>query len=162
MQRAGKSFASRLLVSSLIALFLGTTSFVGAEGGVQYIPIWEEKDIEGKTWGCYTLPEIKELMKLDYDMQFQTSALQLYRTSNDSLFTSVDLTAQAHELCLNVVDRLDERLRAKQEVLEETTKSLSASEDRDILTVLPWIIAGSVLVTAIAFGTGAYLGHKHW
>ena len=162
MQKAGKSFANKLLASSLVALLLGTTSFAGAEGGVKYIPIWEEKNIEDTTWGCYTLPEIKELMKLDYDMQFQTSALKLYRASNDALFTSVDLTAQAHELCLNVVNRLDQRLFEKQEVLEETTKSLSASEDRDILTILPWIIAGSVLITAAAFGTGIYLGHKYW
>ena len=157
MPKIGKSWKSKLAVSSFLVVFL-YSALVPAE--LKLFPMWERMRCPDKEYACYTFEQTKSILKLDLNLQLKLEELDKCLETKLDLELSIQKLQAASDKDAETIAILNTRLAEKQDVLTETTEKLVKAESRSIWNYLPWVIGGALLATAVAFGGGWYVGSR--
>lgn len=159
MLTAGKSWKTRLAVSSFLLIFL-TAAVAPAE--LKIFPVWERLQCgsPAQEYACYDFEQAKGILKLDLDLQLKFQEFDALKLKHADLNTAYEKLDKANTLLGQAIERLEQRNQEKQAVLEKTTVELKKAEQRSVWNYLPWIITGCVVFSAAAFGVGFYIGTR--
>jgi hypothetical protein len=157
MPRIGKSWRSRLAVSSFLVVFL-YSALSPAE--LKLFPMWEQKQCPTDTFACYTFEQSKDIIKIDLDLQLKLKELDFCNQTKVDLDAAIRKMQAASAKDAEIIADLNVRLEEKQSVLSETTVKLVKAESRSIWNYLPWIIGGTLVLIAGAFAGGWYVGSR--
>lgn len=158
------------IIITLIVLILGLLligRFARADetnsppGGLKFFPVWERQFCgcpAGVEKACYTFEQAKTILKTDLDLQAKLAELDVLRQNLRDAKEGLDKLQVAHTRLLTAVSTVDERLTAKQQVLEEAAYELEKAKNRDILGGgLPWVVGIAVTFGVVGFVGGVLL-----
>lgn len=126
-----------------------------AQAEMKIFPLWEEKTCDGQTWGCYSFDQMKDILKLDLNLQLKLKSCELWEQKYNSLDEAYLKLRKAFDLSQDVRLRLETRLDEKSAVILDLSKQVHKYADRDIWgSALPWV----VVVVVLAFAGGVVAG----
>ena len=129
-----------------------------AQAEMKLFPLWEEKQCDGETWGCYSFGQMQDIMKLDLDLQLKLSKCDLWEEKYTKLDTAYLNLRKAYDLSQGVRIRLETRLDEKTVLIRDLSEQVHKYAGRDIWgSALPWVITGLVLVFAGGVVLGVYV-----
>ena len=141
------------LKAAVTLLVFFWTTFAQAE--MKIFPLWEEKQCDGQTWGCYSFDQMKDILKLDLNLQLKLKSCELWEQKYGSLDEAYLKLRRAFDLTQDVRIRLETRLDEKNVVIQDLSKQVHKYADRDIWgSALPWV----VVVVVLAFAGGVVAG----
>ena len=153
MLRTGKSWKSKLAVSSLIVAFLYAPL---AQAELKHFPMWERMSCPVEQFACYTFDQAKQVLALDLDMQLNIEKLALTEQKVVDLQLAIVGLKKATILDKQVITRLDKRAKEKTKKLVYMTDRYITANKRDVFGgALPWVAVTVIL----AFGGGALFAH---
>ncbi len=158
MPRTGKNLKTKLAASAFLTVFFIST-IVPAE--MKLFPMWERMQCGETEFACYNFDTAQKILKLDIDMQSKLGRLETC-TKNiiDLTLANIKLN-NANTLLHGNIDRLNVRLKEKDEVLTTNTNQMVLANSRDVFGgALPWVIGALLLVAAAAFTGGYYTGSR--
>jgi hypothetical protein len=129
---------------------------------LQAIPfMWAKTTCTSGIMGCYSLEQLKLLKQYDIDLTLKLNECSACRQTLMDM-QSIQKT-QTDLLRLSAEREQEWKLLAGRRTADYTNvlDDLAVCEDRPtLLTHLPWIIAGAVVLVAGAFVAGMYTGKK--
>lgn len=162
MPRLGKSWRSRLSVTSFVLVFL-YTAVLPAEG-MKILPEWTRmkgcvitQEDTPDLFACYDFESAKKLKTLDLDLHLKYQQFSLGEAVKLELRASVGSLKAALAKERASASLLKKRLDSKQTNLRGMADMYIAADKRDILGgALPWAIAGAVLFFVGGLVTGFF------
>ena len=144
------------LKAAIALLVFFWTTLTQAE--MKIFPLWEEKQCDGQTWGCYPFDQVKDILKLDLNLQLKLKSCELWEQKYGSLDEAYLKLRRAFDLTQDVRIRLETRLDEKNVVIQDLSKQVHKYADRDIWGfALPWVVVVVVLAFAGGVVAGVYI-----
>jgi len=133
----------------------------GATAKMKLFPIWDLKKCGDAEFACYNKEQIKDILKIDLDLQLKLEKLESCSKNIIDLKLSVKNLNAANTLLQSSIGRFKIRLKEKDEVLNKNTNLMIKYQQRDIFGgALPWAITIVVVVAAGSFIGGYYIGTR--
>jgi hypothetical protein len=124
---------------------------------LKFFPAWEEKQCGAETLGCYTQNQIKNILKVDLDLQLKIRDLDLATKTVAELELMIDVQARAADALHASVVLLDMRLLNKQKKMEHLALRVIESNSRDVFGgAMPWVVVALFFAAIAGFAGGFY------
>lgn len=142
----------------LLFLFLLVFGVPQAQAELKLFPLWTEKTCDGQTWGCYSFAQMKDIVKLDLNLQLRLEKCGVWQTQYSTLDDAYLKLRKAYDLSQDVRIRLETRLDEKTKLIQEMAEQVHKYADSNIWGgALPWVVVGLVVSFAGGVVCGVYL-----
>jgi hypothetical protein len=151
MRRRGKSLSAWLVASSFLFA-------MPVRGEMEIFPMWTVLKCPTEEFACYDMPQTKKIMNIDLSLQLRLKEFENCLADRSSLQLAIDKHKEAAEKDKQQIERLDTRLKEKDQVLVTTTEELKKAESRSIVSWLPWLVGGTLILLIGSFAGGILVG----
>jgi len=149
------------MTKKLFALVLASALLhsSSAAAKMELFPIWEEKECNGVTMGCYSFDKAKEIVKIDLQLQLRLKRCEAWEEEYPKLQLAFDNLHKAYDLSLQVRDRLEKRNLEKTKTIEDLAAKTYKMSNRDVFGgALPWVVVLMLLTFTGGVVAGVKLG----